>query len=61
LLLTDHGSVWRWPTVVGFSPAPLRYPMLGQAGCLQFFDSRFLGDDRVVEVETKLTYPGTRS
>lgn len=61
LVLTDNGSVWRWPAVVGFSPAPLRYPILGQAGCLQFIDARFLGTDHVVELETNRDYPGTRS
>jgi hypothetical protein len=49
LLLTDNASVWRWPAVVGFSPAPLRYPILGQAGCLQFIDAYFLGANRVAE------------
>src|SRR5947209_18630754 len=61
LLLTDNRSVWRWPAVVGFSPAPLRYPILGQAGCLQFMDTRFLGADLLVELETNRTYPGTRT
>jgi hypothetical protein len=60
LVLTDNTSVWRWPAVVGFSPAPLRYPILGQAGCLQFIDARFLGADRAVELETNRAYPGTR-
>src|SRR5437588_12701895 len=58
LLLTDNGSIWRWSAVVGFSPAPLRYPILGQSGCLQFFDARFLGADLMVELETNRTYLG---
>jgi hypothetical protein len=58
LLLTDNRSACRWPAIVGFSPAPLRYPILGQAGCLQFLDARFLGADLVVELETNRTYPG---
>jgi hypothetical protein len=61
LLLTDNGSVWRWSAVVGFSPAPLRYPILGQAGCLQFLDARFIGADLIVELETNRTYPGTQT
>ena len=61
LLLTDDGSVLRWPAVVGFSPAPLRYPILGQAGCLHYLDARFLGADLVVELETNRTYPGTKT
>jgi hypothetical protein len=59
LVLDDGNSVWRWPAVVGFSPAPLRYPILGTAGCLQFIDGRFLGADQLVELETNRSYPGT--
>jgi hypothetical protein len=59
LVLTDMRATWRWSAVVGFSPAPLRYPILGQAGCLQFMDARFLGADLVAELETNRTYPGT--
>jgi hypothetical protein len=61
LLLTDNASLWRWPAVVGFSPAPLRYPILGQASCLQFIDAHFLGADLLVELETNRAYPGTRA
>lgn len=61
LLLTDNVSTWRWSATLGFSPAPLRYPILGEAGCLQYFDARFLGADLLVEVETNRTYPGTRT
>lgn len=61
LELRDGAQVWHWPAVVGFSPAPLRYPILGICGCLQFFDTCFRGDGRLVELETNLSYPGTRS
>jgi hypothetical protein len=55
------GMRCRWRAVVGFSPAPIRYPILGQAGCLQFFDAMFRGLDRVVELETNRAYPGITS
>jgi hypothetical protein len=58
LVITDNISVWRWPAVVGFSPAPIRYPILGQAGCLQFIDADFLGADRMAELEINRDYPG---
>jgi hypothetical protein len=61
LLLTDNLAVWRWPAVVGFSPAPLRYPILGQAACLQFIDARFLGADLVIELEANRTYSATQN
>jgi hypothetical protein len=60
-IAADDGSVWQWPAVIAFSPAPLRYPILGQAGCLQFFDARFLGADLAVELEANPTFPGTQS
>jgi hypothetical protein len=59
LVLTDNHTTWRWPAMVGFPPSPLRYPLLGQAGCLQFMDARFLGADLVAELETNRTVPGT--
>jgi hypothetical protein len=52
------GSAYRWPATVGFSPAPLRYPLLGNASCLCFFDARFCGGDRLVEIEVNRSYPG---
>jgi hypothetical protein len=61
IVLRDAGSTWRWRAVVGFSPAPLHYPILGQAGCLQYLDARFLGVDLIVELETNHSYAGTRT
>ena len=61
LELTADGSVWRWPAVVAFSPAPIAYPVLGNCGCLQFFDARFRGTDLVVDLDTNPSYPGTTS
>jgi hypothetical protein len=69
-LADDNGSVCRWPAVVGFSAAPLRYPILGNAarypilgnaGCLCFFDALFRGADQFMELETNRSYPGTQS
>jgi hypothetical protein len=61
LLLTDNVMSWRWPAVVGFSPAPLRYPILGQSGCLQFMDAHFLGADLLIELEANRSYSGTQT
>ncbi len=58
LVLDDGTGTWRWPAVVGFSPAAIRYPILGTAGCPQFMDARFRGADRMVELETNPTFPG---
>jgi hypothetical protein len=51
LMLTDDTSRYTWPATVAFSAAPIPYPLLGLAGCLQYFDARFLGADRNVELE----------
>ena len=61
LLLTDDLTVCRWPAVVGFSPAPIRYPLLGQNGCLEFFNARFLGVDRQAELAINQSFPGTET
>lgn len=47
-----------WSATIGFSPAPIPYPILGQAGCLQYFDVTFRGADRVVDFEPNGTFPG---
>lgn len=60
-LSDETGAVWRWPAVVGFTPAPLRYPLLDIAGCLEFMIATFRGQDRLVELETNGSYPGTCS
>jgi hypothetical protein len=59
LQLSDGLQVWLWPAVVGFSPAPVRYPILGLAGCLQFLDANYRGEDRMVELEMNRSFPGT--
>jgi hypothetical protein len=60
LALADDASNCRWPAVISFSPAPLPYPILGNAGCLEFFDVRFLGADLMVELEKNWKFPGTK-
>jgi hypothetical protein len=59
LLLADDASVCRWPAVVAFSPAPIRYPILGNCGCLQFFDVRYLGADRLAGLIPNRSFPGS--
>lgn len=49
----------RWSAVVGFSSAPLKYPLLGIAGCLEFFDTTFRGEDGVVELSPNGKFPGS--
>lgn len=59
LRLTDGREYREWPGWVGFTSAPLSYPMLGFAGCLQFFAALFLGDREEIELTVNSLYPGT--
>jgi len=54
--LTDGITSLRWKATVGFSDAPLRYPLLGQSGFLQYFDVTFLGADRIVRIAPNPTF-----
>ena len=60
LLLTDNASTYRWSTVAAFTSAPIKFSLLGHTGCLQYFDARFLGADRTVELEANWTFPGNK-
>jgi len=59
LRLTDGQEMRRWPAWVGFTAARLNQPLLGFAGCLQFFGALFRGDREEVELEVNALYPGT--
>ena len=58
LRATDGVEFREWPAWVGFTPAPLRRPLLGFAGCLQFFTATFFGDLEQVELMVNSRYPG---
>jgi hypothetical protein len=48
-----------WSGWVGFTAGPLRRPLLGYAGFLQFFDITFRGAREEVELAINAAYPGT--
>ena len=58
LRLTDGREFCEWTAWVGFMAAPLRQPLLGFAGCLQFFDGDFHGKGEEVELVANSLYPG---
>jgi hypothetical protein len=58
LRLTDGQEFRQWQGWVGFTPAPMFLPVLGFAGCLQFFSALFRGDREEVELEVNSLYPG---
>jgi hypothetical protein len=52
-----HGC--EWPAMVGFTSGQINVPLLGFAGCLQFFTATFHGDREEVELAVNALYPGT--
>src|SRR5262249_19241984 len=50
LRITDGREQRQWQARVGFTPAPLKRPLLGFAGFLQFFTATFHGDREEVEL-----------
>ena len=59
LRITDGRETREWRAWVGFTAAPLRRPLLGFAGFLQFFEASFRGDREEVELTINALYPGT--
>jgi hypothetical protein len=59
LRLTDGREYRVWTARVGFTPAALRWPLLGFAGVLQFFTVTFHGDREEVELSMNSLYRGT--
>ncbi|MFO0929195.1 MAG: aspartyl protease family protein [Gemmataceae bacterium] len=58
LRLTDGNEFREWPAIVGFTAARMTHPLLGFAGCLQFFDALFCGEREEVELAVNNLYPG---
>jgi hypothetical protein len=61
LELSDGLETCRWSAVIAFSQAPIRYPILGLSGTLEYFDATFLGDDRLIRLEVNRSFAGTVS
>jgi hypothetical protein len=69
LRLAAQQELREWRAWVGFTAAPLRFPLLGYAGFLQFFlgyagflqffDALFRGSNEEVELTVNALYPGT--
>ena len=57
-LVDEDGAGLRWPAVVGFTRASVKYPLLGIAGFLEFLNVRFLGEARSIELEPADNFPG---
>jgi hypothetical protein len=59
LRLATSSEQREWPALVGFAAVPLRFPLLGFAGGLQFFSANFHGDREEVELTIHSLFPGT--
>ena len=59
LRLADGVERHEWQGWVGFTPAPMRIPLLGFGGCLQYFVATCHGDREIVELTVNSLYPGT--
>jgi hypothetical protein len=59
LRLANQQEQREWPALIGFTAAPLRYPLLGYAGFLHFFDASFRGAREEVELTVNHLYAGT--
>jgi len=58
LRIADNQEQREWRGWVAFTPAPLRRPLLGFAGFLQFFTATFHGDREEVDLTVNSLYPG---
>jgi hypothetical protein len=59
LRISDGREHRAWPARVAFTAARLTWPLLGFAGCLQFFGAFFDGEREEVELRVNGLYPGT--
>lgn len=59
--LTDGVDVCEWEAIVGFVDVPLRWPILGHAGFLQYFDVNLFGAKREVELMPNVDLSGRRT
>jgi hypothetical protein len=59
LRIADPHERHEWKAWVGFTPARVRFPLLGQAGFFQFFDAMFYSARKELELTANPHYPGT--
>jgi hypothetical protein len=58
LRLTDGIEFREWTALVGFTSTLMTHSLLGFAGCLQYFDVLFRGEQEVVELTVNGLYQG---
>jgi hypothetical protein len=60
LVLTDNIRTYRWRATVGFTAAPLKFPLFGIAGGLEFFRTTLDGSRKEVEIVAQPHLPATQ-
>lgn len=58
LRVADSSEACEWTATVGFVAAPLRWAILGHAGCLEFFDLQLLGNRREAWLAPNAAFTG---
>ena len=58
IAIEDDNHALQWIATIAFTSAPLPYPLLGQAGFLEFFNQTGRGADRITVLEPTNTFPG---
>jgi hypothetical protein len=57
--IANGGERCEWRAWIAFTDMPMKRPLLGFAGFLQFFTATFRGDQEAVELEVNSLFPGT--
>jgi hypothetical protein len=61
LTLTDGAfETYEWDAMIGFVAVPMKCPLLGQAGFLQFFDITLQGADHLAILSPNWSFTGKR-
>jgi hypothetical protein len=58
LSISDGIERYEWETLVGFLPAPMRWPLLGLTGFFQFFEVTLSGERQEVTIVPSAAFPG---
>jgi hypothetical protein len=58
LRIADGKESCEWVAVIGFTKSPLRWPLLGQTGFLQFFDAALFGARREIILTPNAAFSG---
>jgi hypothetical protein len=58
LRISDGTESCEWVAVIGFTNYPLRWPILGQTGFLQFFDATLFGVRREIVLMPNASFAG---